>query len=307
MCLIAFAVDAHPHCPLLIASNRDEYLDRPTAPLHRWQTPAGAAVVAGRDLRDGGTWLGLSPGGRVAMLTNVRDAQAAPAARSRGELATRWLEGTLDWAGLQASIDPGQYGGFNLVVGDFHPRFWAWLGNRHPRHPHQTNGPVIRLHTRVLEPGVYGLSNATLNTPWPKSRRLMQAVRQSLGRAAPPDASGLAVLTRALGDDRCAPDHAVPQTGLPPDWERALSSPFVRMPQRRYGTRSSLVVRVFRSPTVQTGAPEKDADQGADEQGERRWRVCLDEWTHAHERVETSTDWPTDGTGGGHRREQLDW
>ena len=100
MCLIAFAIDASPACPLLIAANRDEFLDRPTAPLHRWTLPEGASVVAGRDLRDGGTWLGVSETGRVAMLTNVRSVQAGPGQRSRGELATRWLDGGLSWEAL---------------------------------------------------------------------------------------------------------------------------------------------------------------------------------------------------------------
>ena len=89
MCLIAFAIGAKPNIPLLIASNRDEFYDRPTEPLHRWILPNGMAVTGGRDLRDGGTWLGLSDGGRVAMLTNVRSVHMAPAARSRGALANR--------------------------------------------------------------------------------------------------------------------------------------------------------------------------------------------------------------------------
>ena len=84
MCLIAFAIDASPACPLLIAANRDEFLDRPTAPLHRWTLPDGTSVVAGRDLRDGGTWLGVSETGRVAMLTNVRSVQIGSGQRSRG-------------------------------------------------------------------------------------------------------------------------------------------------------------------------------------------------------------------------------
>jgi uncharacterized protein with NRDE domain len=282
MCLIAFAVDAHPSCPLLIASNRDEFLERPTAALHRWQTADGTDVLAGRDLRDGGTWLGVSPGGRVAMLTNVRDAQAATGQRSRGELATRWLQGSMDWAALQASIDPVAYGGFNLVVGDFHQGFWAWLGNRHPQHAHSAHA---ELHARTLPAGVYAVSNATLDTPWPKTRRLATAIQASLEQLDQPDHSWLRPLTEALGDERLASDAELPQTGVPIDLERGLSSPFVRLPKRGYGTRSSLVVRV--TPALEA----------------RRWEVSLDEWTHRHEGVEASSVWDL----ATHRREWLRW
>ena len=282
MCLIAFAIDAHPACPLLIASNRDEFLERPTAALHRWQTADGADVLAGRDLRDGGTWLGVSPGGRVAMLTNVRDALAATGQRSRGELATRWLQGSLDWAALQDSIDPDAYGGFNLVVGDFHQGFWSWLGNRHPQQAHNAQA---ELHARRLPAGVYALSNATLGTPWPKTRLLTAALQASLGQSDQPHAVWLRPLTEALGDERLAPDADLPQTGVPMDLERGLSSPFVRLPERGYGTRSSLVVRV--TPAVEA----------------KRWEVSLDEWTHRHEPAEATPIWDR----ATHRREWLQW
>lgn len=290
MCLIAFAIDAHPACPLLIASNRDEYLERPTAPLHRWHTPEGAEVLAGRDLRDGGTWLGVSPAGRVAMLTNVRDAQAATGQRSRGELVTRWLAGGLDWDVLHGSIDPAAYGGFNLVVGDVPQRFWGWLSNRHPQRPHrphETERPS--LHTRRLAPGVYGLSNATLDTPWPKTRRLVQAVRKALPHAAHPDGRCLDPLTEALGDDRCASDEELPDTGVPTAVERSLSRAFVRMPEQGYGTRSSLVVRVT------------EGDEGVRSRGVAGWRVSMDEWTHGH--ASGQALW----SASGHRREELVW
>lgn len=272
MCLIAFAIDAHAACPLLIAANRDEFLDRPTAGLHRWALPSGAEVLAGRDLRDGGTWLGLSASGRVAMLTNVRDGQPGTGQRSRGELPTRWLAGDVTWPDLQARIDPNAYGGFNLVVGDFHQHFWAWLSNRDPQSPHQAPlARPARLHTQRLGAGVYGLSNATLNTPWPKTQRLTQALRASLDDAAhaPSQPCGSAPwwsrLQHALLDDLPASDADLPRTGVALAQERALSSPFVRMPERGYGTRSSLLVRA-----------------SAHRNSPARWQVNLDEWTHAH-------------------------
>lgn len=143
MCLMAFSLPARPADGWLLAANRDEALDRPTAALHRWLTPQGTTVVAGRDLRDGGTWIGSTPGGRVAMLTNVREpASVAPAAstppglRSRGELPTRWLDTQASQpdarraaARFVAELAPQAhlFGGFNLVLGDIAQNHWLWI------------------------------------------------------------------------------------------------------------------------------------------------------------------------------------
>jgi uncharacterized protein with NRDE domain len=261
MCLIAFAVGARPGLPLLLAANRDEFFDRPTAPWHRWSLPGGGEVLGGRDLRDGGTWLGVSLCARVAMLTNVRCAQAASGLRSRGELATRWLAGErLDT--LQADIAPQAYGGFNLVVGDLKSGAWHWLSNCDPLRP--CDGVVPHLTSRSLAPGVYGLSNAALDTPWPKTLRLKAAVAeavQTASSASPPSGweSGLA---RALADETEAPIDQLPATGIELSREIGLSSPFVRLPGQGYGTRSSLVLRI------------------AATEDEQRWQLDAHEWTH---------------------------
>ena len=254
MCLIAFAIGVDPARPLLLAANRDEFFERPTEPLHRWTLPDGTGVVAGRDLRDGGTWLGVSEAGRVAMLTNVRSANPGPGRRSRGELTTRWLQASTGWDDLLAGIDPADYGGFNLVVGDLRDDFWAWIGNRHPEQPHLDRSSA--LHHRRLSPGVYGLSNAVLDTPWPKTLRLKQALSSVLAS----DGDTQTSLATALADSETRAPSALPSTGVPAEIERALSSPFVDMAERGYGTRSSLVVGVTR--------------QGPN------WRADLSEWTH---------------------------
>ena len=119
MCLIAFAIGASQRWPLVVASNRDEFLDRPTLPLARWHTDAGTEIISGRDLRAGGTWLGLTPGGRLAMLTNVRGPASLTGEKSRGELVTRWLDSGVGAGSFAAQIDAAAYGGFNLVLGDF--------------------------------------------------------------------------------------------------------------------------------------------------------------------------------------------
>lgn len=281
MCLIAFALHVEPHCPLLIAANRDEFHDRPTAALHRWSLDDGTEIVSGRDLRDGGTWLALSPKGRVAMLTNVRQSLAGPGARSRGELVTRWLQSDGDTDRFASTIDPAAYGGFNLVVGDFHRHQWSWLGNRDPASPHEPRAPA--LHRKPLGAGVYGLSNASLDTPWPKTLRLKQAVHESLNslRHRAHDEGWMGPLTRTLVDAGPAEARELPHTGVPDDMERALSSPFVRMSGRAYGTRSSLVV------STQPGAAG--------------WDVHMDEWTH-----DPSFD-PASIDRAAHRGETLHW
>ena len=256
MCLIAFAIGLDADRPLLLAANRDEYFERPTEPLHRWALPDGTSVIAGRDLRDGGTWLGVSEAGRVAMLTTVRSANPGSGRRSRGELTTRWLQSSTSWEGLLASIDPADYGGFNLVVGDLGTNVWAWIGNRSPDHPHRD---LPALHQRRLAPGVYGVSNATLDTPWPKTLRLKEA----LSSALQPQDNSTDRLIQALADPQRPTPQSLPNTGVPPEIEHALSSPFVDMAERGYGTRSSLVADVRRSA--------------------RGWSATLSEWTHAPE------------------------
>lgn len=278
MCLIAFALNATPGCPLLIAANRDEFLDRPTAALHRWSLADGTEVVGGRDLRDGGTWLGLSPRGRVAMLTNVRQSLAGPGNRSRGELVTRWLQGDGDDDSLAGAIDPAAYGGFNLVTGDFHRQRWTWLSNRRPDAPHEPG--ISGLHRKDLTAGVYGLSNASLDTPWPKTLRLKQAVADALNSMSATD-DWLLPLAHSLSDGTPADAGELPHTGVPDDMEQALSSAFVRMPGRAYGTRSSLVVST------------RPAASG--------WEVHMDEWTHTHADAGAT---PGDAL---HHRETLTW
>ena len=278
MCLIAFAIGASARWPLVIASNRDEFLNRPTQAMGRWQTAAGQDIISGRDLRAGGTWLGLTPGGRVAFLTNVREANAPAAPHSRGELVTRWLTQSGDAGAFVAALAQGgaAYGGFNLVLGDFQSNAWTWLSNR------PATGSA--LHVQALEPGVYGLSNAALNTPWPKTTALQNALRASL-HAVPDPETLQARLWTALASRERASVEALPATGVPLAIEQALSSAFVDFPEHAYGTRSSTVL--LASAQGHAGA-------------ERRWEVQLEERTH---RPET----PAAGAGIERSRAVLSW
>lgn len=237
MCLIAFAVGAHPRWPLLIAANRDEHFERPTLPLQRWYGAAGQALISGRDQRAGGTWLGLSTTGRVAMLTNVREPAMAPGARSRGELPLAWLEGGQSAEDFLEGLDLQAYSGFNLVIGELAAQYWHWLSNRQAGPEGVQAG---RQHER-LGPGVYGLSNAFLNTPWPKTVRLREAVAQTLKQARQGPLSR-EPLWQALANRDQPADEMLPRTGVPWSVEKELSSAMVRFPDGRYGTRSSLLV-----------------------------------------------------------------
>lgn len=271
MCLIAFAIGMQPDMPLLLAANRDEFFDRPTAPWHRWALPCGTEVLGGRDLRGGGTWLGVSLSARVAMLTNVRSTQAASGLRSRGELVTRWLAGErLD--SLLANMAPQAYGGFNLVVGDLHTGAWHSLSNCNPRHP--SGGVVPQLTSQSLSPGVYGLSNAALDTPWPKTRRLKAALTGAMdatNASSPPGWEDS--LASALADETEAPASQLPTTGVGLARELGLSSPFVRLSEQGYGTRSSLVLRIAATDRKQ------------------RWLLNAHEWTHPAPAREQSHRW----------------
>lgn len=290
MCLIAFAINASQRWPLVIAANRDEFLDRPTAPLSHWKTPSGQDIFSGRDLRAGGTWLGFSPGGRVAFLTNVREAPvsglaAAAAPLSRGELVTRWLEASVDAAAFAEALESerASYGGFNLVLGDAQRNAWTWVTNKSGDRSANATQPMgaaenhaSTWHVQSLAPGVYGLSNAALNTPWPKTLALQTALAAALTASArEPDAKALqAQLWTALANRERAPRDKLPATGVPLALEEALSSAFVAYPEHGYGTRSSTVL-LLSSAGAGDAAPD-----GSGENGAGHWQLHVEEQTH---------------------------
>ncbi|GBU15003.1 hypothetical protein AwPolaro_03810 [Polaromonas sp.] len=230
MCLIAFAINASARWPLVIASNRDEFLARPTQPLAVWTSESGQRIVSGQDLRAGGTWLGATPAGRVAFVTNVRQAQTPAAARSRGELVTRWLASSLDGArfGAELAADSAAYGGFNLVFGDFQRQQWTWASNQ--------SAAGCGWQTQTLRPGIYGLSNAQLDTPWPKTIELKRALTMALSTVPTNTDSGEQLLQRHLWAALANPQRD------PEALEDALSSAFVSSPEHAYGTRSSTLL-----------------------------------------------------------------
>lgn len=230
MCLVALAIDQSRRFPLVIATNRDEYFKRPATRLGWWSPGAGLPdILSGRDLEAGGTWLGLTAPGRLALLTNVRDpSRIDPQAPSRGEIVTRWLAGdtTTDRFWMRTAL--AGYNGFNLVAIDFlrGECFWASNHNAYPQR---------------LERGLYGLSNASLDTAWPKVTALKNRVRDAMEEVDTVDALANHLFD-ALADRSTAPDHQLPSTGVSQEWERLLSAAFIRSPDNSYGTRCSTLV-----------------------------------------------------------------
>ncbi|MBI2725159.1 MAG: NRDE family protein [Polaromonas sp.] len=256
MCLVAFAINASARWPLVIASNRDESFERPTLPLQRWESPSGQAIISGRDMHAGGAWMGATPEGRAAFLTNVREHPLArhPAPRSRGELVTRWLDGGQTAMDFMGAVDPAEYGGFNLVVCDWREKAWTWLGNRPQDNNHNGSSRASWVY-RHLTDGIYGLSNAALDTPWPKTLALKAALDNALGDAESEESSARLEnqLWQALASRQQAVPGSLPGTGVPVAWEKALSSAFVYAPERAYGTRCSTLLIAERDAGTSKG------------------------------------------------------
>jgi uncharacterized protein with NRDE domain len=223
MCLLVLAWRAHPRWRLIVAANRDEYHERPTAPLATWAERND--ILAGQDLRAGGTWMGIDRRHRFGAVTNFRELQRPRrSAPSRGNLVPAFLSQEDSPEGFLTRLEtdaPG-YSGMNLLISDSDQLWYA--SNRLDR------------FAQPLPPGVYGLSNEFLDTPWPKLRRVRQRFETWLGTASADPVSELL----ALLDDREPASNGPSQSGVPAEWEKTLSAPFVIHPT--YGTRSSTVL-----------------------------------------------------------------
>lgn len=221
MCLIVFAWCPDHAQPLIVAANRDEFYARPSLPLAQWAD--APQIYAGRDLEAGGTWLGVGANGRFAALTNIRDPHQPPARKSRGELVAKFLnaESTIDDYLSDVVSRSMEYAGFNLLIGNAH-ELW---------HYNARASEAI-----MLQPGVYGLSNAGLDTPWPKLLKARSALEGMLGDPQPEALLGL------LSDSQTASFADLPDTGVGLATETLLSSVFIASPT--YGTRASTALIV---------------------------------------------------------------
>ena len=223
MCLIVLAYKVHPEYPLILAANRDEFLERPSEKAHFWSD--APHIFAGRDLRAGGTWLGITRSGRFAALTNYRDLRrpAVVNGPSRGQLVRLALDDEL------AELDTSVYEGFNLLHGPTDALMYH--SNVHGM-------------DQILVPGVHGLSNHLLNTPWPKVQRAKRRLRELVQRGTmdPHD------LFHMMGDTTPVEDHELPDTGIGANWERLLGS--IHIVAEGYGTRCSTVLLVDRQGKI---------------------------------------------------------
>jgi uncharacterized protein with NRDE domain len=265
MCLIVF--DWRPDAldgPLFtLAANRDEFFRRTAEPISWWHD--APTVLAGRDLVGGGTWLGMSRDGRFAALTNYRAPHEMRAdAPTRGTLVSDWLTGSAQGADnskgnsngrhetplgyLQHVAQTGEiYNGFNLLIGDWTRRELGWYCNR------------SNIAPTLLAPGTHGISNAVLDTAWPKLVRKRTELAAMLTRDAMPPLERLIDLMR---DPRLARDDELPSTGIPLERERALSAAFIETPE--YGTRGTTAVRVVaHGDVISVAAAERSDDNGS--------------------------------------------
>jgi len=253
MCLIFIAHHRHPRYPLVVAANRDEFHARPTASVDWWED--APEVLAGRDLQAGGTWLGITRSGRFAALTNYREpGKQRREAPTRGHLVSDFLRGVERPADYlrRVAARGAHYNGFSLFAGDA-----TALGC----YSNRGGAP------RDLPPGLYGLSNHLLDTPWPKVRE----GKQALGRLLARDTIDPEALLELLASRATAPDDALPETGIGTEWERRLSARFVRGPE--YGTRSSTALLVDDEERVRF--VERAFDAAGDATGTREYAFVL--------------------------------
>jgi len=259
MCLILFANHAHPDYRLIVAANRDEHFSRPSAAAGFW--PDAPSVLAGRDLDKGGTWLGVTRNGRFAALTNYRGATPVAGGASRGVLASAFLRGSESPAAFVAALEAeaGQFQGFSLLVADRDTV--CYFSNREDR----------AASVREVAPGVHGLSNHLLDTPWPKVERGCKVLSCALSQDAEAREQRLLALLR---DRAPPPDEAIVMGGAPLAFERALAAPFIHAPERDYGTRCSTLLTIAHDGEVRF--VECTWDRSGQPAGSARYAFSLD-------------------------------
>ncbi len=252
MCLVVFAWQAHPQYRLILAGNRDESHQRPTQDAHWW--PDNESILAGRDLQAGGTWLAMSKSGRFATVTNFRERQGRKTMfESRGTLVTGFVAGSQSLREFESSISNKDYAGFSLLLSDGESMFY--LSNRDD------------LEANVA-PGIYGLSNASLDTPWSKVVRAKACLESLIEN----DAVNETELLRLLSDRTPAAVDDVAAHDLPFEIARALTAPFIMAPD--YGTRSSTTLLWGNDDVVEFS--ERRFDPAGRTTGDSRFKFVLE-------------------------------
>ncbi len=221
MCLINIAWQHHPDYPLIILANTDEFHARPTRSLHRWES----GIYGGQDIQEGGMWMGISETGHFAAITNYRDPDAIRTdVPSRGELVLRYLEEYKDPEAMEAHLlEVGaRYNGFNLLYGD--RQQLRYFNN-------------VNMEGKQLDAGIYGLSNALLDTPWPKLKKSKVVFKKHIQGALSAEK-----LRQIFYDKELAHPAELPSTGVPIALERQLSA--ICIDTEGYGTRSTALIYV---------------------------------------------------------------
>lgn len=243
MCIAAWIWLTHPHYPLLLLLNRDEYHNRPTKPVSWWED--SPQILGGRDCLAGGTWFACTRGGRLAFLTNVREPDRLPNARSRGDLPVRFLESDKSPAEFAEEVvkEGDQYNGFNLILADLCSKTMIYVSNKPTEEP---------FSIQEVSPGLHVLSNANLDAPWPKAQRLRQNFKESLDKYGEGGVPAIEMVEHLMTDAVRADKEKLPSTGCDPEWEFMLSSIFVDAdsPKGPYGTRSMVAFSVTKSGEV---------------------------------------------------------
>lgn len=252
MCIAFWLLEAHPEYKLLLALNRDEFHSRPTLPAHRWTDQP--QIIGGRDGKEGGTWLAISESGRLAFVTNYREpGKEKSGALSRGRLPTLFLECSLSPTDYLEGVAAraGDYNGFNLIVADTNTGEMAYLSNR-PR-----GQPIV---VKQVSPGLHCLSNANLDSPWPKALRGKEKIEALLSQFPDQVIPEDRLIAEVLTDSARAPISSLPKTGLSEAEEHAVSPIFVYRENPPYGTRSMAIVAVQKNG--QTNFYEKYLEDG---------------------------------------------
>ena len=230
MCLIVFAWKQSADTPLLLAANRDEFFARPALAAAWWEE--APHVYAGKDLEAGGTWMGINKQGRFAAVTNIRNGEAKKiGAPSRGKIVADFLCDNINPSSYLQTLtaEAKDYAGFNLILGDANDIYWF--------------SNAEQLTAQRLQPGVYGLSNASLDTPWPKVLKAKTQFEKLIQKSASDQD-----YFEMLADTTQAPEHLLPQTGVSLEWERLLSS--IHIHSNDYGTRVSSLIKYHADGTV---------------------------------------------------------
>ncbi len=242
MCLILFANNVHPKYKLILAANRDEFYKRSTRPAQWWEDKTN--VLAGKDLEGGGTWMGISKSGRIAALTNYRKLPITEKYDStRGKLVTDFLEGNIPGAEYLPVLEDSkdEFDGYNLLFGNADELYW--YSNKEPL----SRRTVLNLQTAPtqIESGIHGISNALLDTPWPKVEHGKEVLSTIVNESDQIDPNQLFDM---LHNTDLAPDDDLPDTGIGIEFERILSAAFIKSPD--YGTRISTIILIDNANNV---------------------------------------------------------